>query len=982
MGVFGNRNGFYGEMTYNQGYSMVIYMDSVFGETAVRQTAQAKSYFTFNRSLKKAVGMRCNRLYDQCKRHLIPKYSRVVGEIKPNFREGKTVIDEGYWDFHGAYSPQTSEVAFVSNRGYDVTYPHLFVKNMETGRVKQLTKGRQTVLSRLQWFPDGTKLLYSRYMENTALKDIYIYDLTEDKEKQITWHARALDPALSPDGKTIAYIHNKGGIQNLALIDVDGKNNRNLTNFNDGTQLYSPCWTPDGKKIILGIFKNGNRDIAVVKAGAAAFDRIKRLTDSTFFPDSMNYQSDLEFALLVHTRADERDPCISPDGEFLYYACDQTGIFNIYRMHLKSFKVEQITNILGGAFSPSVHPDGEKLIYTGFHAANYSIYEIDLTNMTPVKLDFVRKDYSKRFKDPFIFSATPNAAQYRQAKYEPKFTMWHIGPFLSFEPTFITDTVGFSQLNGGLNFASGELAGYSNLMGSIYVGKDFRSQAGLSWGAGFNYDKGFPQVFGENKKYYPKVTLFGARNMIRSEDPMEPDSILPPRFPGYAFYLPSDNYRDTLLGVYMDDEQGAFRVDQTFDVYGATANLNISRRNELGLYYARQKVGLSADVFNNSIFENTGIFRLYNNMYFDETKSNYAEEITGQVTDTIFDNFRKQFSWVSPKRTTIDLYNNFNRYQSHIVGLNYRYTDIRPYFYLPTRVDYFGISGDVINSRYSMGTLLTGIDRTDTLSLEDSLGYVLTSTTDDEGRIIPQVHSMDQEEDYFQLNLYWLERFPIIRNRSFITFETFFGSLNRKLPAAGDVFPLRYRTSFFLRAYPYAFDPIDTMTVRDSFPMYEYVAPFDSMLRNEEYVKFKYYADKEPGDIMWGNRLLYLKLECSVELFRGLAFEPLGLLFQTAYLTPFVEAASVWNTDWKDFTLDMVLGKTKSNGRLGESYLKDCGLRFELPFVLFENWGGIFYFIWAYRLDLDDKIVEITKDGRILGLDKHRFSFGFYLLNF
>ncbi|GAG39425.1 unnamed protein product, partial [marine sediment metagenome] len=131
--------------------------------------------------------------------------------------------------------------------------------------------------------------------------DIYLYDLVNEKERQITWHARTMEPALSPDGKTFAYINNKGGIQNLVLVDSNGKNTRFLTNFNDGTQLYSPCWTKDGKKIILGIMYEENRDIAIVNADTEPFNRFRKVADSTFFADSLNYQEDLGLTILIST---------------------------------------------------------------------------------------------------------------------------------------------------------------------------------------------------------------------------------------------------------------------------------------------------------------------------------------------------------------------------------------------------------------------------------------------------------------------------------------------------------------------------------------------------------------------------------------------------------------------------------------------------------------------------------------------------------
>jgi hypothetical protein len=142
--------------------------------------------------------------------------------------------------------------------------------------------------------------------------------------------------------------------------------------------------------------------------------------------------------------------------------------------------------------------------------------------------------------------------------------------------------------------------------------------------------------------------------------------------------------------------------------------------------------------------------------------------------------------------------------------------------------------------------------------------------------------------------------------------------------------------------------------------------------------------DTQRLDILAGNRILYAGLEYTHELCRDITFAPLGMLVRAVQITPFIETAAVWNTDFKDFSMEMLLGKDPDDpsSDYGDAFLSDFGLRLEVHFRIFENWESHFYFIWAQRLDLDDRVATIDSEGYLLPLDKNRFKFGFTLFNF
>jgi hypothetical protein len=69
-------------------------------------------------------------------------------------------------------------------------------------------------------------------------------------------------------------------------------------------------------------------------------------------------------------------PCWSPDGQYLFFSSDRTGIYNIFAFSLPDKKLYQVTNVLGGAFQPSLSPDGKQLAFIEYHATGYELHLI------------------------------------------------------------------------------------------------------------------------------------------------------------------------------------------------------------------------------------------------------------------------------------------------------------------------------------------------------------------------------------------------------------------------------------------------------------------------------------------------------------------------------------------------------------------------------------------------------------------------------
>jgi hypothetical protein len=80
-------------------------------------------------------------------------------------------------------------------------------------------------VQRISWYPNSEKIVYDK-IDNTnryeVFSDLYTYDLKEKKVRPLTKNLRAREPAVSPDGSTVAFIKLEGGRTSLGLLKING----------------------------------------------------------------------------------------------------------------------------------------------------------------------------------------------------------------------------------------------------------------------------------------------------------------------------------------------------------------------------------------------------------------------------------------------------------------------------------------------------------------------------------------------------------------------------------------------------------------------------------------------------------------------------------------------------------------------------------------------------------------------------------------
>ncbi|MGA7159640.1 MAG: biopolymer transporter Tol [Bacteroidota bacterium] len=464
MSVFG-KTSLGNESSYNAGFALVKYISETYGADAIPKIAKNLSSLTemtIDGAIKRAIGKSGQELYDEWRSHIVAQYRERSEPILRNRVEGETIGSVGFGNFYPAFSPDGKRIAYTSNKTSDYFgISSIYIYDLES---KKEVEVDEKVRSSVSWSPDGKTIYYSKITRNnphwSEVGDVYAYDLDKKEEKRLTFSLRALNPSVSPDGKTIVFVVEKDATLNLGIVDSDGKNFRLLTNFKNGEQVFTPKWSPDGSAVVFGYSLRGAQDIARVNA------------------------ADGNLEMLLTGTEDQRNPAYSPDGKKIYFSSDKTGIFNIYTYNTQTKEVEQVSNVLGGAFMPSVNQAGD----IAFASYTSGGFKLNLLRSVAPK-NFLENSYVPK---PALSDSSPAQVTADTAAYwsdlrsyddtqlppiEPKpykniFTSLSIVPFLRIDEYSTTDKA-IDYIKPGFYFTSSDVVDKLDIFGGAAMNDQF-----------------------------------------------------------------------------------------------------------------------------------------------------------------------------------------------------------------------------------------------------------------------------------------------------------------------------------------------------------------------------------------------------------------------------------------------------------------------------------------------------------------------------
>jgi hypothetical protein len=523
-----------GNVAYLYGSAFLRHIGRRYGDDVLRRISQRYGGcwspdcwipWGMNRALRHATGERVGygELYKDWKRERIRHYEAQRDEIARGplgLTQGRPIspfkvsVDRPQIV---AKSPGSSELSVLWLDSDPYRRPALWNHDLATGKTRvELEIDGATGLSVSS---DGRLAVMSRYYAFRATfsyQDLVLYHRERRELYQLTEALRVDNPALSPDGRRVAFEVNSQGSRRLGVMELPPTGSREESQRIDRravavpevwraraarpvefplsqerfSQAYTPAWSPDGRSIAVSLWQQGGyRDIVIVDLATRALRYVTR-----------------DRALDLHPR-------FSADGKWLFFSSDRTGVFNLYAHHLASEATFQVSSVVNGLFNPALSPDGKLCAYVGFVAEGYRIETIELDprrfRLAPAAP--ARPDPPQL---PPPDAPTEEAERYEVKRYNPARTFFRT-PLSMLNLTLPISAPGPYGQSFGLQFSTADLVGLHSLVAGLTLHSDRPDATGFfsryTYGRLWNslyldvarsmYPRGGLRLNGQNRAY-------------------------------------------------------------------------------------------------------------------------------------------------------------------------------------------------------------------------------------------------------------------------------------------------------------------------------------------------------------------------------------------------------------------------------------------------------------------------------------------------
>ena len=405
---------------YTQGFSLVLYIAKHYGEDAIPKIWKelSKPYrATLNGAIKSALGISEQQLYDNWKKEITEHYQAQKDSLG-TLVEGIKITKDAFWqDFPVVSGKNLYGISNFGGPWFDgsvfkipledtlktkderletkdstatdsakvadsakVEIGNIEVEGADSSLINIADFAKSGFKAKKPWFDKGIDvyddsthgpiLAYISYQnrdkDGHAHFDVAVSD-TNKNEAAITYLVDAVYPSFNKQGTSIVFVRREPFSTRFVLSKIPF--NSDLKNASteepidifkaDSTLLYyniySPKFSPDGKHIAFSFFDDKQRGIAVVDTNGS------------------------NFKVVSTAGYDERDVNWI-DNDKIIFASNRNSIFNLIEKDLSTGKERVLTNVVGGAFTPTLA--GDTIFFTQYDKDGFSLYKLPYAKET------------------------------------------------------------------------------------------------------------------------------------------------------------------------------------------------------------------------------------------------------------------------------------------------------------------------------------------------------------------------------------------------------------------------------------------------------------------------------------------------------------------------------------------------------------------------------------------------------------------------
>jgi len=350
----------HGNAAYVYGSHFLRYVFDRFGDDTLRKMAHVSgSYappFAINRQIAKVSGKPFTELYDDWKGYLRDRYSmQETAAERRGLALGRRLTHTAESNLWPHYSADGKELWWQQSDGVSLARVRAMPVGGDQAGARDVVQ--IDAMGPFSLLDDGS-LVYEQsriYRREYSYQDLMRWDGVTYQVTRLSTGRRARDPAVSPDGRRVAFSMNERSESVLAVQDtVPDAPAQVVWRGARFDQAYQPSWSPDGARIAFSAWRDGGfRDILIVELASG------------------------QAVAVTSDRAIDMAPAWSKDGRYVYFDSDRTGISNIYAYDTRDRSLWQVTNVLGGAFQAAPSPDGTRLAFlAAVPSGGYDLYEL------------------------------------------------------------------------------------------------------------------------------------------------------------------------------------------------------------------------------------------------------------------------------------------------------------------------------------------------------------------------------------------------------------------------------------------------------------------------------------------------------------------------------------------------------------------------------------------------------------------------------